>query len=483
MLDKFKITGEWFLPTDKENRVHGTLTFDPQDGTDLELYGSLEGDDFFSEFKNQEIILGLTSDSKQITLYSCFMTKSGGATLVQGEESGKPSTTYSIRYLLIGLHANSTDDLQFNQISSEIFNLGEWVGISGFKRQNINPETLKNHEITVEYKLPEFIEFEIDSNTIGRFNFIANNSGLSRYQKTVTINQRVELQAISTNEKSIDDLLKYIITFQNFLTLALYKSTYPLSISLSGERHKKGYGNGETYKKTIKLYFSSRNFKTNEKPKFDFEMIFDYRRIQSDFKSIIKNWYSKYELLEPAFDLVFEQFYNGNKFTINTFLNLAQSAETFHARVHNHTKIPSEQYKKMKDDILQIVQSEYHSWLNDQFNFGNNLNLHSRLTELTEKYSNLILEKILGDKDQFVLSVKHSRNYYTHYSKSGEKKALKGGELFYLSERLKILLVCSFLIEVGFDKDKLSTLLDNIKWKLFYHLANWRDEETKKASH
>lgn len=472
MIEKFEIIGEWFLPTNKENRVHGTLMFDPQDTMDLILYGSLESDSLFPLFKTQEIILGLTSDSKQITLYICHPTRLGGITLVQGEESGIPSTTYSIRYLLIGLHAYKTSDLLFNQISTEIFNLGEWIGISGFKRPNINPEAIRNHEITVDYKLPEPIEFGIDENIKGRFNFILKHSGFSRYQKTVTINQRVEYQVISVNEKSIDDLLKYINIFQNFLTLALYKSTYPLSISLSGTKHTKDYGKGRRYANTIQLYFSSRSFKINEKPKLDLEMIFDYGRIQNDFSTIIKNWHLKYGLLEPAFDLVFEQFYNDNKFTINTFLNLAQSAETFHARVCNHTKIPRKEYKNMKESILRLAPKEYHAWLNDQFNFGNNLNLHSRLTELIEKYSNLILDKILGDKDEFVLKVKHSRNYYTHYSKKGVKKALKGGELFYLSEKLKILLVCSFLIEVGFDKNKLETLLGNIKWKLFNHLAN-----------
>ncbi|MBL0033312.1 MAG: hypothetical protein IPP27_14475 [Bacteroidetes bacterium] len=97
-------------------------------------------DKFFPEFKDQEIILGLTSDSKLVTLYSCNMTKSGGATLVQGGESGKPSTTYSILYLLIGTHADTPNDLKFTQISSEIFNLGEWVGISGFKYGNFYME-------------------------------------------------------------------------------------------------------------------------------------------------------------------------------------------------------------------------------------------------------------------------------------------------------------------------------------------------------
>ena len=307
MTDKFEIKGEWFLPANKGQKVHGRLTFDPLEKTELELYGSLsDSDDFSPEFINQEIILGLTSNSKQVTLSGCYMTKSSGATLVQDEESGKPTITYSIRFLLVGLHADAVDNLKFNQISAEIFNLGEWVGISGFKRQDIDLEKIKNREVTVEYKLPESIHFEIDSNTKGGFNFVANNPGLSRYQKSVAISQKVEFQAISVTEKSITELLEYIITFQNFLTLALYKSTYPVSISLKGERHKKDHGDGQLRNKIIKLFFSSRNFRGNEKPKFDIEMIFDYRRLGNDFPMIIRNWYSKYKLLEPAFDLVFE---------------------------------------------------------------------------------------------------------------------------------------------------------------------------------
>lgn len=480
MIDKFEIKGEWFLPADKTNpnsRIYGVLRFDPQDKTTLELYGSLNGDNFLPEFKNEEIILGLTSDSKQVTLYKCYMTKSDGATLVQGGESGKPSTTYTIGYSFIGLHADKIEDLKFTQISSEIFNLGEWVGISGFKHQVVDPKKNKNYEITVEYKLPDAIEFEIDDRTKGRINFTVNQPGLSAYQKSVTINQKVSFQAITTDEQTIETLLTYLFTFQNFLTLALYKSTYPLSVSLTGERHKDAFG----YKKNVKLFISSKNFKLNEKPKFFFDMIFNHEGIKENFPTIIKNWYSKYELLEPAFDLVFEQFYNGNKFTVNTFLNLAQSAETFHARVHNHTKIPREQYKKMKEDILKAVQDEeYKKWLKDQFNFGNNLNLQQRLSELTEKYSNKIIDKILGNKKQFVLNVKHSRNYYTHYSSDGVKKAVKGEELFYLSERLKILLVCAFLTEVGIDKEKLESFLDNVKWRLFNHLANWQENEELK---
>lgn len=475
MTEDFKIIGEWFLPSNPEKRIHGTLEFIREEGITLEIYGSLTSDVVLPEFNDQEIILGLTSKSKQITLCSCNMVKSGGATLVQGRESGKSSVTYSILYALEGLYVNDSSELLFDKVSCEIFNLDEWVGISGF---NMKPdfEKIKNREINVNYKLPEPIDFKIDNDANGRFNFTANYPGLSRYQKAINITQRVHFEVETKTEKKIRDLISYIFSFQNFLILAFYRSTYPLRIKLFGENHKETLIDGKTYKKTIELFFSSSNMDKVSKAKLDYDMLFTYRGIQDKFPDIIQNWYEKYELLEPAFNLVFEQFYNGNRFNENTFLNLAQSAETFHARTNNHTKIPRDEYKEMKEHILNLTPSKYHKWLKDQFNFGNNLNLHLRLEELVKKYTNDILDKIIPDKETFVKQVKHSRNYYTHYSSKSKKNALKGSELFYLSERLKILLVCAFLVEIGFDTELISTNLDKVKWRLFNHLADWRTE-------
>jgi len=474
MTSNFDIKGEWFLPSDKNNRVFGTLNFNPNDGAYLELFGSFDTDQFLPELRDDTFILGLTNDSKLVTLYKCFVTSSGGAKLVKGQESGLPSTIYKVNYVLVGAHIENGENLKFNRISCEIFNLDEWVGISGFERKPIDFKKLKNYEITVDYKLPEPIIFTINKDITGKFNFVSNYPGWSRYQKSISIDQRVELQIESKKEKNLRDMLSYVFRFQNFIILALYRDTYPTSIYLTSKRHIKDYGDGKPVKIKIQLFFSISNRKQPFKPKFDLEMLFDYKRIRDEFTGIIKNWYSKYDLLEPAFNLLFEQFYNGNRFTENTFLNLAQAAETFHARLFNHTKMPRDDYKKMKEDILNATSSKYHKWLNDQFSFGNNLYLHDRLSELVEKYSNEIIKKIIDNKETFVKQVKHSRNYYTHYSSKGKKNALKGKDLFYLTEKLKVLLVCAFLIEVGFTKEKLTKLLDNVKWKFFNHLADWK---------
>lgn len=479
MVKQFEIKGDWFLPNN-ENRVHGTLKFHPTKGAVLELYGSLDADPFFPQLKDQEIILGLSNDSQLITLTGCGMTHSGGAKLVQGQESGKPTTKYSVLFTLIGIHVERNEGLIFDTISSEIFNLGEWVGISGFKYQRPNPEEIKEHKIAIEYKLPEPIEFKIDKSTTGTLNFFSNRPGWSRYQKRMEIEQRVEFTAKSSKDLSVNQLLEYLFSFQNFLILALYNSTYPQSVTLKGESFQVEYPDGKKYRINVKLYFPIFNFQENEKPKSDFDLIFEYRAIKDDFEQFIQKWYSKYEILEPAFDLLIEQFHRRNQFNVNTFLNLAQAAETFHARTNNHTRIPRDEYKTMKEEILNSSPSKYHAWLKDQFNFGNNLNLHKRLVEILDKYSNEILDVIISDKDEFVKQVKHSRNYYTHYSKDGKKKALKGSELFYLSEKLKLQLVCAFLMEIGFTKEQLSESLKRVKWRLFNHLADWKSEENKK---
>lgn len=473
MTDNFEYKGVWFLPSAKDKRVNGILTYDTDLGSSLELFGSFDEVSFMPIVQNEDIIQGITSDSKQITLYRCFISKASGGKLVKGEESGVPSTIYTVNYIFEGVHIDKPDEVKFQKIVSEINNLDEWVGISGFTPSKDDFESFKKFEVDVHYKLPEPIKFVINDNLDGQFNFIVNHPGWSRYQKEVSLKQRVEVIITSNLEYTIEALLKYLFGFQNFLILALYNRTYPNSITLYNDKFSKDYGDRKPVRKKIKLYFPISNRSKSDKLKLDLEMLFGYGHIRDEFPIIIKNWFEKYDILEPAFNLLFEQFYNNERFSENTFLNLAQAAETFHARTHNHTRMPKEDFNKMKDEINSLVPSQYHDWLKDQFSFGNYLNLHTRLTEIVSKYSNEILDKIIGDKELFVKQVKWSRNYYTHYSSSGEKQALKGTELFYLTEKLKIVLVCTFLIEVGFDNEKLKKLLEQNKYRFFNHLVKW----------
>ena len=89
MTENFEIKGQWFLPDNPKSRVSGTLFYDTNKGFYLELFGDFNESQIIpvSDILEFDFILGLTSDSKEITLYKSFITKRSGIRLVQNQEA------------------------------------------------------------------------------------------------------------------------------------------------------------------------------------------------------------------------------------------------------------------------------------------------------------------------------------------------------------------------------------------------------------
>lgn len=469
MTEKFEIKGLWFLPSNKDKKVPGTLSFNPTTGSYLELIGAFEniGPLYETSFaqENSIIILGTSIDSESITLYHCYRSSRRGVRFKRNEELGPPSERYYANFILKGFHFENEESLKFHTIRSSIQNFEEWVNITGFKNDS---DPVIENSIRIDYVKPTDIEFDLHTNHSGKFTFSASRPSFNS-QKHEYITQQIEVELNSVEEKSLKEIRELLTRFQNFLILGIYRSVFPNKIVLYNNNIQNDFGEYGKYRKPIEFYQTNPQ-RLEVKEKNTFEMLFNYIQIKDSFPFVIKNWYEKYEKLSPAFNLLFEQFYHGSRFTENTFLNLAQSAETLHSRVYDHTKIPKQDYLTMKKEILEIVPSEYHIWLTEQFSFGNHLNLAQRLTELTEKYGNAVIDDIIPEKSVFVKQVKDLRNYYTHYSPSLQKKLISERDLIFLSERLKMLLVSGFLYEVGLPTEITNMIFENANANLFNHL-------------
>lgn len=435
MKDNFEIKGEWFLPSDKEDRLKGILKFDNKQGATLETF-----DSFKKNSINIEIILGDSDDGKQITLYKVYLQKGW--------------SNFTINYILIGHHFEDIKNIRFDEIVSEISNLDEWVCISGFPRPKTPKSKKPKWDITLNYKQPEPIDFLISDALSGRFNFTPIVPAWSTtHMKEVNLAQRTQFILKSDKEMSFDDCLKNLFTFSDFITLATYQAAYPNKIILKSTDITEHFIDAKPRKKKITLHFVINGRNDSLDMKTWIEMLYSYPAIKDDFSGIISKWYECRDLLESTHNLLFEQFYNDGRFTENSFLNMAQALESFHARLNNGTKMPSQKYKAIRDEIIGLVPNEYHTLLNSLFKFGNHLDLHTRIDEVIKKYSNDLINSAIGDKEEFIKKVKHSRNYYTHYSSDLRKKALKGVPLFWLSQKIKMLIVAAYLKEVGFDSD------------------------------
>jgi len=469
------------LPTARNERLNGTLYYNPDEDITLELFGDFDEIGLISIALNEyDIILGLTSDSKEITLYKSFSKSKDSRRLVNNQEIGTPTTRYSVRYVLEGIHIDRPEDIKFDMLKSEYINLDEWIGISGFDFDiDEEIERTKHHrECQIKYRFPEPITFTLSDDLEGQFNFYIKNLYRNYlYQKIVTLEQKVLFVMKYKEERTLDIILEDLFKFQCFLVLALYEKTTPKNIQLYNENYKKDHGNNLITDREVKLFTRVR--KCNTPQKMFINMLFSYKDIKDIFPEIIKNWFDKYKDFELVFNLLVEQFYN-DVFTTDTFLSLARTAESFHA--HSGLNIP--QRPKTKDDILweeeilNSVDEKHHDRLKGLFDNINNSNLYTRLKEIVDFCSCEALDKIIGDKNTFITQVKNSRHYYTHYSTDREKYALTGMDLIILTQRLKLVLTCTFLIEVGIDKTVLNKMLSDKMYNFSYLIPRMNQSST-----
>ena len=453
--------GEWFLPNNINNKVKGILTFKPSVRySTLEIFGSFYE---YQDLYNIDLILGNTFDGAEITLYKCYVKnlrsvpRSAEYDFRKNNPKVQPSCIYELEYIFDGVHIANIDELLFQKISVEIFNLPEWVGIHGFGNYNHDFANEEGLKIECNYYEPKPIDFQITESLNGTFNFLSSTSSISRFQKECRISQITYLTLTSIKYLSLFEILDYIYKFQNFLVISLYTPISPISIELSSDRFfdnvTDGRGEHIELPKQINLYYSQRK-KNNDIPKTNFEMLFTYEDIKLQFPFVISKWFEKYELLKPTFNLIFYQFYLNEHVIDVLFLNLAQAAESFHylLNIENNKTLPTKEFDRRKKIIKDsILDKEIYDWVSKQL--YNKLTLDARLKALFSDYAiPPIVLKFIGDSDLFIKQFKSSRNYYTHFNPKEKDKALHGADLVELYKKLQLLLISVILIEVGFEE-------------------------------
>jgi len=460
MLENFKHSGDWFIPNTEEKQVVGIISYDSQKGIELELFGSLlerQADNYLKV----QIILGISNSGKMITLYDCFETNRTVST------PGKTICKFNAQYMFIGHHFKSESDLYFDSIYAKLNNLDNWIKNYGFKKVDSN---LSQKKTLIEFELPKPIEFKISSNLSAKINF-TYSAPFRQETNKITIEQKSELHIKSQINKEIKDLLLDFAHFQNFITLGTFKPSYPTSLKLGSTLLKRQLRNGEI-PLIIDFYFRhSALIDKNENYKHNI-FLFSFQDIKPNFEIIIEKWYSLEKLIKPITNILIDSFYSKGIFDENKFLNMVQGLETFHRRFRKNKILEEKEHKKRKVEVLTSTPLKHKKWIENLLNFSNEPTLHMRLEQILLELDIKTIQKIIKDKEQFIKDVKNSRNYYTHYDKSLEKKAKKGSALFYLKEKLKILLICIVLKETGFSNQQIEKLLEKKEWIFFNHLLD-----------
>lgn len=422
MIKGFEYKGYWYLPSDPENAIAGILTFVPNESIKLELIGNFEksaiGIITSSERSSIDIILGITSDAHEITLINCH--PSGCS---YNFSCSFPITKFSIQYCLNGIHVENFKDKRFSWSDITIPELTTWCYPAALESVYGFNEKGKTNKISVSINTDEVIKpiTSVDINNLTTLNLMKDvQFNESENHLNQTFKQSTYLQIQKRNKSSISDFLSDIDLFEKFMSLASLTTIKVTNISLYDVQNYQELDNKEKIFHPIELLYVQRSVTAVKTKEIDF--LFTFSQIQDIFPEVIRKWYSETSDIIPIRTHLIQSVKSKNVFDSTDYLIVIQAIEGFCIRFRKEQTLTNE--------------------------------LEDLLDEFKE------IDKIIQSKIDIKAAV-DSRHYYSHFmNKSKRPNTLDGIELYNLTKKLRILLICCLLNFIGIENKRINELLN-----------------------
>jgi hypothetical protein len=445
MDEAIRYEGYWWLPGQDGNGVPGILEFDPDKGADLRLMGSLKGLEDITDPLEPEIIQGLSSDGKRITLKDC--AKILGNLRFGG---GFSTSTFAANAVFVGEHFERSEDVGFERLVVEYLHLGAWADASGFDIKFFEErKEPKRRWIKMKHELPEAATAQVGSEYEVTLDFGADFEASQRPLTWATIKQPAELAIKFTEKQPFDRLRDVAFRLQHLLSLGMRRSAYPVAI--------RGYTGAPGDAMQVEVHYSPLGRMDDVERPERFEMLFSRRNLPGGFEVAVARWLERAGNLDPVYRLFLGAVYNPRLYLEQRFLSLVQAMEVYHRRAVYEPDLPEVEHEKRVEKILDSAPAEHKGWLRQKLRVVSEPSLDQRLHEILKRHRG-ITNFVVGSKGEaraeFVEKVVVTRNYRTHFDENKKGKAARGQELYQITRKLNLLLEACLMEEIGFGPEE-----------------------------
>ena len=458
MENEISLKGDWWLPDTPDHKVRGEAIYVPGEGTTLVLEGHLieeENPKFgSSKFINPELILGISTIGKEVTLRKCLqkgVRQSFGGDIHEA--------TLHATMMIVGCHFHTDELVKFRGFTVQYANLNHWINkraiFSEFKDDTYIAKSLQ----------PEDTKFQVDNLTV---TFSLATSFLHDIE-SVHIVEKAFVRTWSDKELSADEHFKFLKRIQDFLSFVMLKPTLPLKIEGFTDLRIETLSDGKKFHVPVEIYYPVAARVPKPSKIHPSEMLFDLSWVETRIQDLVQNWISRSETLQPVYDLYFSTLYNPNVYSDFKFLTLAQAVETYHRRVFGGKYQPDEQYldglyRTLVNAIPSDIEKDFRDSLKQgKLRYANEYSFRKRLELLTAHIVEIVPLTFIEDgsrQKEFAQKVSDTRNYLTHYSPElKEKSASTGKEYHELTDKLRAIMEICFLEELGFEANMIHELI------------------------
>src|SRR5918996_2442885 len=462
LIDTHTYRGLWWLPSAPDDKHEGTLTIKKGDAR-LDLLGHF-GRELISEperervyslwLADQERVVGLTPDGKQVTLVDCTQG-SGGGIHFPGIENG----VYRARAVIVGHTFDGTVPITFDEVEFRTSDLETWVGIVPF------PVTLNAARDggTFTFARPPVMEFPLASGETATLRFEMHAAGLGNITTEASLRYAAWFGLQFADGRSLEDATRAVWRLRNFLSLAIGKALTVLAV----DAYREDIVDPAGHRLPLHVFYPlPRNPEQSSRGVNPWELLFNLQQVRDRIPEVLSRWLAHQDLYEPVFGLYFGTLYNPSSYREQRFIAYAQSIETYDRLARPDAKErDSAEHKAMIKEILESVPAKVRGWLKKELAWSNDLTLAKRIEHVLSGCPN-VTARIVGDDGlaAFVKVVKDTRNYYTHYDpKMKAKAATEPRDMHRLTVQLRAVLETAFLVDIGFTCEEIEASLDRAR--------------------
>ncbi len=463
MMEEFQDKGYWWLPSQPERKISGTLKYHPVLGITLELMGSFRAMSDPKRKETENIILGKTANNREITLYKCYAS---GFSLSMGV--GVSTSSYTAIALFVGYHFQAAEDVAFSSFSIGYYYLEDWTGITGFALTHEKDGSGRFSKQVVTYSFPDKIVVDVgDLNISINHRLQSGGNNLAEVSmKQVTYLKVTSQKPVSFEE--FNDRINFLL--HNFLSFGLGRATRPLFITATNENSKEQFPDGTLHDCEIEIYYGVNELPDVPKKVHPADMLFLLSDIRDSLDLCLNSWFLKGEILRPVYELYFANLNSSSMYLTHEFLNLTQALESYHRRVAEGHYVDDQAfedlYRSLLNSVPPSIPDNFKSALKQRFKYLNEFSLRKRLGELIIKCSPMFLE-FIKDSDTFIETVVATRNYLTHFDKKPIANVLHGEALYWVTRKLRVLLEICLMLEIGLSVKLINQLVNRNRQMVF----------------
>lgn len=444
-MDTFQTDGEWWIPSEPNNKIHGQVIYDGieiainlYDINDV-IYAYLHG---HGDEQSPKMLQGRGFDGRLYLLADVYLNtalwKSNGLSKCQCNA-----------FQIFASKSHMPTHVRFPKMWFKCEGLGRFLAEDGGLYLKVkdpdSPRNTNNFELSAEEKLLYEIEYENFSIRIFRKVDTIRNVGVSG-DFSLGFYQSYEIEIVSKDVIEIDMYLDIMHKIQ--ILMALAYGTQPAltnivgAIVVDGKEHALDIASVQSnYANTVKVDFATSR------------MNFSLKQIESTAEEFLENWLHISDKYEPLAMMIWT-ITSGNYYDlIGRFLRAVSALEYTHRTQFGGSYVDQKEFRQtILPDIRNAIKDlDLPQELNDSLiaicGYSNQWPLRKRISDMILSYSEILCEFFNSyDPDIFVAELVDSRNHYAHMSKSRKRsKTVVGSkelfEILIYTERIIVIIV------------------------------------------